>query len=358
MKNVKKLTALLLALVMVLALAACGGGNSSSGSTDTPANTESAGGDAAAPAPANDGQKYTIRIGHSDTTANLIHINLERFAQAVNERTNGQVEVQIFAAEQLGSNAEMIEMVEMGSLDAMMLPSGQQANYCPKFKALSLPFLFSDYEHVYKVLDGEIGEELLDGLSDHNMIQLAYWENGLRQFTNSKREINTPDDMKGLKFRTPEDALTVTIFAAYGASASPFAFSELYLALQQGTFDGQENPVANIYANNFQQVQKYLTMVNYQYQPKDMIFSLTTWNKLPADIQDVLKEAAVEFGNEHRQAIQDSEASQLAELEAAGMQVGYPDTAPFIEQAQSVYEDFYAQYDWAKDLVERINALK
>jgi len=258
MKNVKKLTALLLALVMVLALAACGGGNSSSAGTDAAANTESTGSDAAStPAPANDGQKYTIRIGHSDTTANLIHINLERFAQAVNERTNGQVEVQIFAAEQLGSNAEMIEMVEMGSLDAMMLPSGQQANYCPKFKALSLPFLFSDYDHVYKVLDGEIGEELLEGLSDHNMIQLAYWENGLRQFTNNKREINTPDDMKGLKFRTPEDALTVAIFAAYGASASPFAFSELYLALQQGTFDGQENPVANIYANNFQNVQKY-----------------------------------------------------------------------------------------------------
>ena len=249
-------------------------------------------------------------------------------------------------------------MVEMGSLDAMMLPSGQQANYCPKFKALSLPFLFSDYEHVYKVLDGEIGEELLEGLSDHNMIQLAYWENGLRQFTNNKREINSPADMQGLKFRTPEDALTVAIFAAYGASASPFAFSELYLALQQGTFDGQENPVANIYANNFQNVQKYLTMVNYQYQPKDMIFSLTTWNKLPADIQDVLKAAAVEFGNQHRQDIRDNEASQLAELEAAGMQVGYPDTQPFIDQAQSVYEDFYAQYDWAKDLVERINALK
>lgn len=303
-------------------------------------------------------QKYTIRIGHSDTTINLIHLSLEHFAEAVRERTNGQVEVLVFAAEQLGSNAEMIEMVEMGSLDAMMLPSGQQANYCPKFTALSLPFLFSDYDHVYRVLDGEIGEELLEGLSDHNMIQLAYWENGLRQFTNSKRAINRPEDMKGLKFRTPEDKLTIAIFNAYGASASPFAFSELYLALQQGTFDGQENPVSNIYANNFQNVQKYLTMVNYQYQPKNMIFSLTTWNRLPADIQKVLKEAAIEFGQEHRKAIRDSADQQLAELKAAGMQVGYPDTAPFIEQAQKVYEDFYSQYPWARDLVKRINALK
>ena len=329
----KKIIALLLALVMVFALCACGGS-------------------------AKEEQTYTIRIGHSDTTQNLIHVSLEHFAKAVNERTNGRVTIEIYAAEQLGSNKEMIEMVKMGNLDAMMLPSGQQADFCPKFKALSLPFLFSDYEHVYKVLDGEIGKELLEGLEENNMIQLAYWENGLRQFTNSKRPIEKPEDLAGLKFRTPEDQMTMAIFAAYGASASPFAFSELYLALQQGTFDGQENPVANIYANNFQNVQKYLTMVNYQYQPKDMIFSLTTWNKLPADIQEVLLECAKEFGAEHRKAIVDSEAQMLAELEAAGMEIGYPDTAPFIEQAQSVYEDFYAQNDWAEDLVARINALK
>ena len=303
-------------------------------------------------------KKTVIRIGHSDKTDNAIHISLEHFAEAVKERTNGEVEIQIFAAEQLGPNSEMIEQVELGSLDAMMLPSGQEANYCPKFKALSLPFLFSDYDHVYRVLDGEIGEELLEGLSDHNMIQLAYWENGLRQFTNSKRPIETPADMEGLKFRTPEDAMTVAIFNAYGASAAPFAFNELYLALQQGTFDGQENPVMNIWANKFQNVQKYLTMVNYQYQPKDMIFALSTWNKLSPEHQEIIKAAAIEFGAEHRQAIRDNEEKQLQDLIDGGMEVGHPDTAPFIEKAQSVYDDFYAQYDWAEDLVARINELK
>ena len=172
-KITKRLAALGLAMLMVLGMAACGN-NSSSANTGASTGSTSTANTSTTPANTNDGQKYTIRIGHSDTTANLIHISLEHFAEAVKERTNGQVEVQIFASEQLGSNAEMVEMVEMGSLDAMMLPSGQQANYCPKFKALSLPFLFADYEHVYKVLDGEIGEELLEGLSDHNMIQLAY----------------------------------------------------------------------------------------------------------------------------------------------------------------------------------------
>ncbi len=301
---------------------------------------------------------YTISIGHSDTTTNLIHVNLERFKEAVEERSEGRVKVQLFAAEQLGSNSAMSQMLEMGTLDAMMMPSGEEAKYAPKMTALSLPFLFSDYEHVYKVLDGDIGDEMIADLADHNMIQIAWWENGLRQFTNSKRPIETPEDMEGLKFRTPEDALTVATFEAFGASANPFAFSELYLALQQGTFDGQENPVANIYANSFQDVQKYLTMVNYQYQPKNMIFSLTTWNKLPEDIQEIITECAVEFGQQHRQDIVDSEAEQLEELEAAGMEVGYPDTQPFIDACQSVYDDFYAQYDWAEDMVARINELK
>ena len=221
---------------------------------------------------------------------------------------------------------------------------------------MGLPFLFSGYQHVYKVLDGAIGEELLEGLEAHNMVQLAYWENGLRQITNSQRAIERPADLAGLKFRTPEDAMTVSIFAAYGAEASPYPFSELYLALQQKIFDGQENPVANIYANRFQDVQQYLTMVNYQYQPKNMIFSRSVWNEFPKEIQDILREAAREFGNEHRQAIVDSEGVMLLELIEDGMKVGYPDTAPFIEQAETVYHDFYRENEWAEDLVARIRA--
>lgn len=304
-----------------------------------------------------DGPRVIV-IGHSDTAANLINISLEHFAQAVEERSGGRLQVRIFPAEQLGANAEMAQMVEMGKLDAMMIPAGQQAALCPKFKALGLPFLFEDYQHVYRVLDGEIGQELLEGLDEHNMVQIAYWENGLRQITNSVRPIEHPEDLSGLHFRTPQDDMTIAIFEAYGASASPYAFSELYVALQQGLFDGQENPVANIYANHFDQVQPYLTMVNYQYQPKNMIFSKSLWEELPEDLRDILSQAAREFGDEHRAAVADSEAQMLQELEARGMDIGAPDPAPFIQTAQNVYEDFYRENDWARDLVERIVALK
>ena len=244
----KKLTALVLALSMALTLVACGGGNN-----NTPAGS---GGAANTPSGGSGGVEYSLKLGHSDTTSNLLHVSLENYANYVKEQTNGRVEITVYAAEQLGSNAEMAEMLEMGSLDAMAMPQGQLATYAPKLNALGLPFLFPDYDSVYKVLDSEIGDELVADLANRNMIQLAYWENGLRQVTNSKRAIETPADMAGLKIRTPEDSMTIAIFNALGASPSPLAFSELYLALQQGTFDGQENPVSNIHANNFQDVQK------------------------------------------------------------------------------------------------------
>lgn len=340
----KKLLALLMMAVLAMALAACGGGGDAA-----PAE----GGDSDAFA---GGQTFTIKIGHSDTTTNLINVSLENFAAYVEEQSGGAVQVDIYAAEQLGSNAEMTEMLEMGSLDAMMMPQGQEATLAPKINALGLPFLFPDYESVYKVLDSEIGEELVADLADHNMIQLAYWENGLRQTTNSKRAINSAADFKGLKIRTPEDAMTMAIFNALGASPSPLAFSELYLALQQGTFDGQENPVSNIYANNFQDVQKYLAMTNHKYECKNMVFSLTSWNKYPEDVQNLLKEAAKTYGDEHRKAIVDSQETMLKELQDAGMEVTYPDIAELQAATASVYDDFYAQNDWAEDLVTRIQA--
>ena len=341
----KKFLALLMMAVLVFALAACGGGSDSGSAEGSGDSNEFAG-----------GQTFTIKIGHSDTTTNLINVSLENFAAYVEEQSGGAVQVDIYAAEQLGSNAEMAEMIEMGSLDAMMMPQGQEATLAPKINTLGLPFLFDDYESVYKVLDSDIGTELVADLADHNMIQLAYWENGLRQTTNSKRAINGPDDFKGLKIRTPEDAMTIAIFTALGASPSPLAFSELYLALQQGTFDGQENPIANIHANNFQDVQKYLAITNHKYDCKNMIFSLTSWNKYPEDVQNLLLEAAKKFGDEHRQAIVSSEETQLKKLEEAGMEVSYPDIEALKAATASVYDDFYAQNDWAEDLVTRIRA--
>lgn len=345
MKN--RILAILLVLIMVV-FSACSKPQTSPDTPSTEGNKE----------PDTTGKvEYTIKIGHSDTVTNLLHVSLENFADYVFKETNGRVKVDIYAAESIGSNAEMSEMVSMGNLDCIMMPAGQEAVYAPKIAVLGLPFLFANYEQVYKVLDSEVGESLVEDLANHNMIQLAYWENGLRQITNNVRPIEKPEDLKGLKIRTPEDSMTLAIFKTLGASPSPLAFSELYLALQQGTFDGQENPVSNIYANKFQDVQKYITISNHKYEPKNMIFSLSTWNKLPEDIKAVLLEASKIYGKEHRKAIADSADSMLAELEAAGMQVSRPDTSVFQEATKSVYTDFFAQNEWAEDIVNQIKEI-
>jgi len=193
-------------------------------------------------------------------------------------------------------------------------------------------------------------------LAEHNMIQIAWWENGLRLITNSKRALEKPEDLAGLKIRTPEDQMTLAIFEAYGASPAPLAFSELYLALQQGTFDAQENPISNIHSSNFADVQKHLALTNHKYECKVMIVSKTMFEKLPAEVQDVLREGSLLFADEHRQAITGAADQMLQELKDKGMEVTTPDTSVFQAATEVVYTDFYAQYDWAKDLVAKMQA--
>ncbi len=344
--EMKRFLALLIALTTTLSLAACGGSTGNDNNESYASGTNSG----------NNRENFIIKLGHSDTMENLIHTSLKHFANYVETESKGRLQIELHAAEELGSNTDMAEDIEMGSLDAMMMPQGQEAQYAPKLNVLGMPFLFPDYQSVYKVLDGDIGQELLEGLESHNMIQLAYWENGMRQVTNNTRPINNPADLQGLKIRTPEDEITISIFEALGASPAPLAFSKLYLALDQGTFDGQENPISNIHANNFQKVQKYLAITNHKYECKNMVFSLSTWNKLPEDLQAILMEGAKIYGGEHRSAIVDGVESMMKDLRASGMEITEPDTSVFQQATASVYDNFYAQNGWAKDLVSRIQA--
>lgn len=357
----KKIAATLLTMAMLTSLAACGssdkdktdtsdkGGSTSKTSAEGEGTEDASGGkEYASP-------EFTIKLGTSDNNTSLMFASLDNFANNVSEQSKGRVKVDIYTSEQLGSNAEMAEMITMGSLDAMMIPQGEEAKYAPKMNALGLPFLFSGYPEVYAVLDSEIGNSLVEeDLANNNMVQLAYWENGLRQITNSARSIEKPEDLSGLKIRTPEDSLTIETFKALGASPSPLAFSELYLALQQGTFDGQENPVVNVYDNNLNDVQKYMSITNHKYECKNMVFCKSIFEGYPEEIQDMLKEAAKTYGQEQRDAVVNSTDKMLKELEEGGMVISTPDTAPFQESCESVYENFYKENAWGEDLVKQI----
>ena len=203
--------------------------------------------------------------------------------------------------------------------------------------------------------DAEIAKGLTEGLSDYNMIQLAFWENGMRQITNNVREISVPGDVSGLRMRIPDDKMTEAIFRALGARTTVFSWNRTYDALKQGTFDGEENPIANIYANKINEVNQYLTITNHKYETKNMVFSQSTWKKLPKDIQQVLLEGASIYGKEHREAVAAQQDSQLEELKKAGMVVNEsPDIDAFKVATRGVYTDFELQNEWTSNLVARI----
>ena len=335
------LTAILaMLMVLTLSLASCSmpGGSEQSGDS---------------------GVEYVIRLGHSDTEDNLINVSLMHYADWVKEQTDGRVIIRLYPDEKLGDNTDMAQQLVTGELDAMMMPQGVEATYAPKIATLGLPFLFTSYEQAWAVTeDEEVAEGLTQGLEDYNMIQLAFWENGMRQITNSVREVKTPDDVNGLKIRIPDDAMTEAIFGELGASTTKFAWSKTYDALKQGTFDGQENPVANIYASKINEVNSYMTLTNHKYESKNLVFSLSTWNKLPEDIQEVLLEGAKTFGQEHRNAVAADEEKQIEELEKAGMTViKDPDIEAFKTATREVYTDFELQNEWTANLVARIREI-
>ena len=335
-----KALAMVMAALMALSLAACSSTGNGSGSSSE-GNVE-----------------YVIRLGHSDTEDNLLNVSLRNYADWVNKETDGRVIVRIYPNEELGDNTDMAQQLVTGELYAMMMPQGVEATYAPKIATIGLPFLFTSYEQAWAVLDNEeIARGLTEELGNYNLVQLAFWENGMRQITNSVREINVAEDVKGLNMRIPDDDMTASILKALGAKTTKFAWSKTYDALSQGTFDGQENPVANIYANKINEVNQYMTITNHKYESKNMVFSLSTWNKLPSEIQDILREGAVKFGQEHREAVASEEEKQIQELKDAGMTVNEsPDIESFKSATVDVYTKFELQNEWTAELVAAIRA--
>lgn len=327
--------AVVFVLLLSLALTGCGGGAGSTADSKT---------------------EYVIRLGHSDTEDNLLHVSLQHYADYVREQTDGRVAIRLYPNEELGDNTEMAQQLVTGQLDAMMMPQGVEATYAPKIATLGLPFLFTNYEQAWAVVDDDqIAAGLTEGLSDYNLIQLAFWENGMRQITNNVREIAAPQDVAGLKMRIPDDDMTEAIFKSLGARTTVFSWNRTYDALKQGTFDGQENPIANIYANKIQEVNQYMTITNHKYETKNLIFSQTTWKKLPKDLQQVLREGAEIYGKEHREAVAAQQGKQLEELKAAGMVVNEsPDIDAFKRATRRVYTDFELQNEWTVNLVARM----
>lgn len=299
--------------------------------------------------------EFGLRLGHGAAPDNPRHLVAKDFADAVHQRSGGRIEIEIHHSESLGSDSQMAESLMLGKLDLSINSQGPIAAYIEKLNVIGLPFMFSSPAQAYRVLDGDIGAEIAKDLERKNMKILAYWDNGFRQITNNKRPLTTSVDLQGLRIRTPEDKLTTAIFKALGADPTPLAFGKLHEALRQDLFDGQENPLTNIYYSRLYEVQKYLSITNHKYECCPLVVSLRTWRTLPEELQKVLQEAALEFANRHREMNGRMDVELLARMEADGMLVNQADSEEMRGKCLEVYKDFEKVF--GKDLIARVAAM-
>jgi tripartite ATP-independent transporter DctP family solute receptor len=293
-----------------------------------------------------------IKFAHVVNEKDAFHVAAEKFKGLMEKYSKGEVTVALFPNAKLGDERTLLERMKMGIVDSGIITTGPIINFVPSYGVIDLPFLFRDPDHAYKVLDGSIGKKLLADLESQGWKGLAFGERGFRNLTNSKRSVMTPDDIKGLKIRVMQNPVYVDSFKALGANAVPMAWTEVLTALQQGTVDGQENPLNVIMAFKLFELQKHLSITRHAYAPATILMSMATWKKLNSAQQSAAQKAAQEAAEFERAWDNKMESEWLKEVEVKGMIVSKPNLKPFLEAVKPVYEQYTPKY--GKNLIDSI----
>ncbi|WP_134701145.1 DctP family TRAP transporter solute-binding subunit [Ammoniphilus sp. YIM 78166] len=303
----KKISTLLsIALSSIVLLSACS-------SSDQPAQTS------AAPEA---GKVYSIKIAHNSPQSNdRLEDSLQAFKKEVEEKSNGAIQISTHPAGQLGGERENMEGVQMGSIEMAVLSTGPIPGIYPNMMVTDLPFLFKNEQIADAVLDGPVGQEILDGMSSVGVKGLAWGENGFRHFANKVRPIEKPEDIQGLKIRTMENPAHMAMVQSMGGSPTPMAFGEVYTSVQQGVIDGLENPISLMESMRFYEVSKYFTLDGHLYGPYVMMMNADFFNSLPQDLQTIIQEAAKDWSKLERDLNRKQEAKGLENMKAQGMEV-------------------------------------
>lgn len=283
---------------------------------------------------------YTMQIAHAQPTTNPRHISLEYFKEIVEERSNGAIKVELYPAGQLGTEKEMLEQVCSGVIQGMR---GGQMDFVPKLLVFSLPFLCETSEQVTRLMNSEFAKEICESSKNDGALILGLGDaGGFRQYSNNVRPIHTPADLKGLKMRSNGMDTIDKTFNALGASVVSVPYSDLYMALKTGVADGEENPWVNIESMKFYEVQKYFTVLNYQFHPDPFYVNLDWFESLPAEYQTILAEATKDMMAVNNQAIVDNQSKSRSIVEA-NCEV-YTPTASELQQFKDAAEVVYQQY--------------
>lgn len=317
---------IILLMMVVVLLAACGNSTSSGDDADT-----------------NEGEVHKIQIGYVTTDAedDPYAMSANLFKEYAEELTDGQVEIELLPNGQLGEEREMVEGMQVGTVDGGIITNAYLSSFEEKALVFDLPFLFSDYENAHEVADGEVGDIVIEGLREIGIVGLGWTEGGFRTMINNTRPIYEPADAEGIKFRSQENPMYLKMFELIGANPTPMAWGEVFTGVQQGTVDGLEAPVAVLLQSKFHEISDYLTLTNHTYSPLLISISEITWDKLSDEQQEKLIEAAELTVKEQREKTRENLENMLDEFRDAGVEVNeINDVEQFQDKVMDIYEEF------------------
>lgn len=266
------------------------------------------------------------------------------FKESVEKDSDGRIKVEIFPGGALGGERDIIESVQLGTIDMAMTSTSVVGNFVPDVLVFDIPFLFRNTAHARAVVDGPVGQDILKKFEAQNLVGLGYGENGFRHLTNNKHEVKTPADMSGMSIRTMENPIHIKAFSQLGARPTPIAWPELYAALQQGVVDGEENPISNIITAKFFQVQKYLALTGHVYAPTVILIAPATWSKLSDADKTIVKAGVAKAIAAQRAEVEKLEATGVETLRKAGMEVNEVDKSQFSALLEPAYADFAKRF--------------
>ncbi|MBB3232134.1 TRAP transporter substrate-binding protein [Halomonas stenophila] len=297
----------------------------------------------------------TVNLGHTLSDSSHYSVGADAFKETLERLSDGEFEVVEHPSGALGGERAMIEGLQIGTVDLVITSTGPLGNFVPETYVLDLPFLFEDYDEARCVLDGEVGQDLLDKMSNHDLVGLAWSENGFRHMTNSQRPVTSPGDAEGLKVRTMENKVHMEAFEQMGVHPTPMAFPEVFTALQQGTVDGQENPITVIVATKFWEVQDHLSLTGHVYSPAVVLGSPILLDGLSEEQRGWFEQAAQASAEATREEVSRLESEGVELLREKGMTVETDiDKAPFQEAVKPAYQIYTDQY--GSEMLDRVRA--
>jgi tripartite ATP-independent transporter DctP family solute receptor len=289
-------------------------------------------------------QADEVIFGHGANPGNPRTVAADKWAELFTACTRGAHTVNVASSATMGDDAEMLTSATAGVIQVTANSQGAMSQIVPEIGLLGLPFLFKDLPTAWAVVDGEVGDMIDDRAQNAGLKVLGFWDNGIRNVSHMTKTVPTPADVQGMKIRTPPDQMTVDIFEALGASPAPLAFSELPTALQSGVFDGQENPLVNIYSSKIHEITKFITLTGHKYESTPVVAGLVWWSGLDEVTQNCALEATAEAGKMQRELVLASDEELRPKMEAEGVTVAKADKAAYQAATQSVYDKYAEQY--------------